>query len=56
MILTQQQLQEFTEAAKPLVKFLNDNCNPHVTVIVNCSSAEILSASAIVKITEYIKD
>ncbi len=34
---------EFTEAAKPLIKYLCENCNPHTTVIVTPTTAELLS-------------
>jgi len=56
MVLTKEQIQEFEEAAKPLVKFLCENCHPHVTVIVEPTRAEILEGSVSVKIEEFIKD
>ena len=56
MILTKEQIEQFEEAAKPLVKWLNDNCNPHTTIIVEPDGAEVLSGSARVKIEEFIKD
>lgn len=56
MILSKEQIAALNEAAKPLVKFLNDNFHPHVMVIVEPDGAEILEASARVKIEEFIKD
>ena len=56
MILTKEQIEQFKEASKPLVKFLCENCNPHTVVHVDCVSAEIFLASAKVKIEEFIKD
>ena len=56
MILTHEQIEEFRKASEPLVKLLNENCNPHTTVIVSCADAEILCASARVPIEEFIKD
>jgi len=56
MIMTKEQVEQFREAAKPLVKFLCDNFDPHVTVIVEPSGAEILSSSSTVKIEEFIRD
>ena len=56
MILTKTQVDEFKEACKPLVKWLNDNCHPHVTAIVEPNQAEILEGKSVVKIEEYIKD
>jgi hypothetical protein len=56
MILNKEQIDQFKEVSKPLVKWLNDNCHPHVKVIVEPSGAEILEGSAMVKIEEFIKD
>lgn len=56
MVLTKEQIEDFKEASKPLVKFLCDNFNPHVTAIVDCGKAEILHGSTMVKIEEFIKD
>jgi len=56
MILTKEQINEFKEVSKPLVRFLNENCHPHVTVIVVPTGAEILEGLAPVKIEEFIKD
>lgn len=56
MILTKEQIKEFEEAAKPLMKFLNENCNPHTTVIVEPTGAEILSGSASFQSQEFVKD
>lgn len=55
-ILTKEQIKEFEEAAKPLVKYLAENHHPHMTVIVDCSSAEIMEGKASVKIDEFILD
>ena len=47
---------EFAEAAKPLIKFIADNFHPHVTVIVDCSSAEMLEGICSFRTEEFIKD
>lgn len=56
MILTKEQLLSFEEAAKPLVKWLNDNCHPHVTAIVEATRAELLESSCCIPIEEFLKD
>jgi len=56
MILTKEQIADLEEAAKPLVKYLCDNHHPHMTVVVDCGSAEIMEGKARVKIEEFIKD
>ena len=48
--------EEFRNAAAPLVEFLNENCHPHVNVIVDCGSAELLEGFCRAVIEEYIKD
>ncbi len=56
MTLTKEQVKQFEEAAKPLVKFLCDNCHPHVYVIVEPTGAELVEGMVAVGIKEYLKD
>ena len=56
MILGEDKREQFEEACKPLVEFLNDNCHPHVTVVVTPSSAELSEGVCHVLIQEFIKD
>lgn len=56
MILTDEQRKQFEEAAKPLIKFLCENCHPHVTVIVEPTRAELLEGSCSIKCEEFILD
>lgn len=56
MILTKEQVTEMEEAAKPLVKFLNEVCHPHAYVIVEPTGAELVEGCARVKIEEFLKD
>lgn len=46
----------FLEAAKPLIKWLCENVNPHHTVLVTPVSAELLSGEIAVKTEEFVKD
>jgi hypothetical protein len=41
MILNELQRHEFEQAARPLIKWLNDNCHPHVTAIIEPTRAEL---------------
>ncbi len=54
--LDEQQRKDFGEAAKPLIKFLNENCHPHVTVFVDCNNAELVEGVVIFSTEEYSKD
>ena len=56
MILTQEKTRQLEEAAKPLVKFLCENCNPHTYIIVEPGGAELVEGVSRVKIEEFIKD
>lgn len=56
MVLSKEQISELEELAKPVMKWINDNCRPHVKVIVDCDSAEIVEGVALVKTDEFIKD
>lgn len=56
MILSKQQMMEFEAASKPLIKWLNENCHPHVTVIIDCGSANLSEGICRVVVKDYIKD
>ncbi|EMI5415071.1 TPA: hypothetical protein MCG37_004303 [Klebsiella pneumoniae] len=46
----------FEEAAKPLIKWLNENANPHASVTVDCTSAQLLTGEIGIHTEEFIKD
>lgn len=56
MILKEKQVEELKVIAKPLIKFLNDNCHPHVIVVVDGQGCEIFEGLAKFTTNEYIKD
>ena len=56
MKLNNDQFDSLLEAARPLIKWLNDNCHPHCEVIVGPGSAELVEGIARQVTTEYIKD
>ena len=47
---------KFIEAVKPLMKFLCENCNPHSSVIVTGTNAELLHGAIVFKTEEYLVD
>lgn len=55
MILTKEQRSEFEKITKPLIKYLAENYHPHIKIIVDYSSAEILESSSRVVTDEFIK-
>ena len=46
----------FKAASNPLIKWLNENANPHASVIVDCTSAELLTGEIAVNTKEFLKD
>lgn len=56
MIFTEQQRAEFLEAAKPMIKWLNENApHPHCEVTVTTTDAEYKESSCMVKTEEFLK-
>ena len=56
MILTDKQQDEFNAAARPLIKWLCENCNPHSVVIVEPGAAELKDGVARIVVEDYIPD
>lgn len=46
-------LKEFRELTEPLIKWLNENHHPHVTLIITTNSAELSEGLLAVKINKY---
>ena len=56
MILDKEKQKEFETAAEPLIKFLCDNFHPHVSVIVDCCSAELSEGICSIRTDKFIQD
>jgi hypothetical protein len=48
--------EEFIKLAKPLIKFLNENYNPHASIYISCDNAEILCGEMVFHTEEYVPD
>ncbi|MCE1976310.1 hypothetical protein LWT56_16670 [Enterobacter roggenkampii] len=46
----------FKAASKPLIQWLNENANPHASVIVDCTGAELLTGEISFNTKEFLKD
>ncbi|EOE2911575.1 hypothetical protein ACQ0ND_002766 [Klebsiella pneumoniae] len=46
----------FKTASKPLIQWLNENANPHASVIVGCTGAELLTGEIAFNTKEFLKD
>ena len=49
MKLTVEQMQALRVAAEPLMDWMNGNCHPHATAIVDSERTELMEGSAIVR-------
>lgn len=57
MVLTEEQQKEFERLSRPLLKFLCDNCHPHVNIIITPTNAELLEgACSTGVIMDYVRD
>jgi len=55
-MLSKEQTTEFETLAKPLIKWLNDNTNPHASIVIDCDSAQINYGEYAIHTEEFIKD
>jgi len=56
MTVTEKQRNEFEAVCKPVIKWLNDNCHPHVTVVITTGFAELSEGVCAFPCDEFIKD
>ena len=52
MKLTEKQYEELQSLIKPLQQWLNDNCHPHMKVVADSESAELMEGLASVHRTQ----
>lgn len=57
MIANKQQQKEFEALTRPVIEWLNNNCHPHVSVIVTPTNAELVEGVCSTgEILDYLKD
>lgn len=57
MVLSKEQQEKLVEAARPLIKLLNDpEYHPHVNVVVDSGSVKFNEMSVHRKVEDYYKD
>jgi len=54
MSITIEKAAEMLEASKPLIKWLNENCHPHVKAIVTSVDIELMEGMACEKTHEFV--
>jgi len=55
-MITEEQKIELEEKLKPVVEWLCNNCNPHASLLVDGTGAQLVEGVAGFRILEYIKD
>ena len=56
MVLNKDQFDELLEVSRPLIKWINENCHPHCSAMVDCSRVELVEGVATNSTEEFIKD
>ena len=56
MIFTPEQRSEFERVTQPVIEFLNNNCHPHVHVVIDTCRAELSEGVCAFTTDDYIKD
>jgi len=57
MIFTPEQRREFEQIVRPVIQFLNDNCQPHTQVTITPIGAELTEGVySTGQILDYVKD
>lgn len=54
--MSKEKLEEFEKLAKPLIKYLNDNHNPHTSIRITTTSAEVVQGLMAFSTTEFVGD
>jgi hypothetical protein len=55
-MITREEQESFELAARPLIRWINNNMNPHHQIVVDHTGAELLSGEAMFYTPEYLKD
>ena len=56
MNITREQHEEMLEAAKPLIKWMNENFHPHCKAIVDQNTIELMEGIATHRTDEFLRD
>lgn len=56
MTITQEQSEQMLEAAKPLIKWMNENCHPHCKATVDQNTIELTEGLACQHTDEFLRD
>ena len=54
--MTEQQRKEFEAITRPVIAWLNANCHPHVTVVIETTSAVLSEGTIAYTTNDYLRD
>jgi len=55
MTFTKEQQAEFEQIARKMIAFINENCHPHVTVVISTTHAELSEGVCAFYTEDYVK-
>ena len=56
MTISEKQKKEFEAVARPVMKWMSDNCHPHTHAIIDYARAELSEGVFIFPTEDYVKD
>ena len=56
MTMTEKQRQEFEAVTRPVIEWLNNNCHPHVTVVIDTTHVELSEGVCAFTTHDYLRD
>lgn len=54
--MTEEQKAEFERLSREMMKWMNENCHPHMTVIIDHTTAQLVSSEVAFTTHEYLRD
>lgn len=56
MLMNPEQQKEFEIISRPVMKFINDNCDPHAIVVIDGTNAQLTEGVCGYSTNDYLKD
>jgi len=56
MNITEQQRKEFEDVTRPVIEWLNANCHPHVSAVIEPTSAVLYEGEIAYTTHDYLRD
>lgn len=56
MTITKEQQEEMLSAALPLIKWMNENCHPHCSILVDQTTVELVQGVATSCTEKFLRD